>query len=70
MHHRKGRGWKDKKTKTKSFIPFYLLVKSLIKGKKGIKESLFYNAKLLFPAVDLVMWFNSNILFKVLKQRK
>ena len=41
MHHRKGRGWKNN-TKTKSFFPFYLLVKSLIKGIKGHSIYLYF----------------------------
>ena len=70
MHHRKGRGWKNN-TKTKSFFPFYLLVKSLIKGKRIIQDFFYPNhILLLFTVVDLVMRVNSRLLYKVLKQRE
>ena len=66
MHHRKGRGWKNNNNKTKSFLPLYLLLKSLIKGKKDVQNS--DNIMLLFSAVDLVMRVNSSLLNKALKQ--
>ena len=61
MHRRKGRGWKNN-SKTKSFFPLYLLVKSLIKGKKVIQDVLYPNhILLLFAVVDLVMRVNGQL---------